>query len=82
MYQHIDHCDQLGIPIYHIHTDSLLVPSDRVADLPADALSTDAKELGRLKKEYECSSADIVFSGRYTLVCNDQVVKKGYRLNI
>jgi hypothetical protein len=77
MYQLIARCDRLGIPIWHVHTDSLLIPTDRVPDF-ADCLSPD--ELGKLKREYDCSLASIVFSGRYTLTLTDgEVVSKGCR---
>jgi hypothetical protein len=74
MYQMIDRCDRLSIPIYHIYCDSLMVPSDRL-DSFSDMLGS---ELGLLKIEYDCQLAKVVYSGKYQLLLRDgNTIKKG-----
>jgi hypothetical protein len=73
LYGLIARCDALGIPIRHVHTDSLLIPSSFVSEFPID------DQLGGIKVEYACLEASIVYSGKYRLTLeNGEVVQKGH----
>jgi hypothetical protein len=72
LYGLIARCDALKIPVYHIHTDSLMIPSSKVSEFPIN------DQLGGLKVEYACDEAEVVFSGKYRLkLTNGEVIQKG-----
>jgi hypothetical protein len=78
LYGLIDRCQANGVPIYHIHTDSLLIPTSALPVF-SDLMGP---QLGGLKVEYSCAKADIVSSGRYTLTLTDgSVIERGRRVS-
>jgi DNA polymerase elongation subunit (family B) len=74
MYELIHQCDEKGIPIYYIHTDSICVPSNCISPFR----SMIGARLGEIKIEYDCKQAEIVNSGKYRLtLTNGKEVSKG-----